>query len=213
MSKTYRFVQFWPAVGREYKNSGLKLLVLGESHYSWDGMPEDLHLITRRALEGKNRHRFWKSIAGLFDRESDFWDEVVFYNFIQHLVGNGPRQRPAKWMWTSERTVNGLKEVFRHQLPNRVLVLGKTTWQMLPGNECFPALAPPRRESRFPLLGKSLRNGLDVSDQFAYWYPTAGKDFALCAPIFHPGYPAGFNLPETQRTVSTLMKKSWKTPL
>jgi hypothetical protein len=213
MSKTYQSVQFWPAVGRKYENSDLKLLVLGESHYSWKGMPEDLHLTTRKAIEGKDAYRFWKDIAGLFDRGSNFWDEVVFYNFIQELVGSGPRQRPKECMWTSYHTVNGFKEVLQRHAPDRILVLGKTTWTNLPGNECFPALTPPQKESRFPLLGERFRRGLHITDQSAYWYPTAGKNFALCAPIFHPGYPAGFHLPETRETVRLLMKRSWKPPL
>jgi hypothetical protein len=209
MSNKYKSVRFWPAVGCNYKNSGLKLLVLGESHYPWEGMPEE-HLTTIKALEGKGRYRFWKDIARLFNKGADFWDEVVFYNFVQELVGDGPRQRPEGWMWDSQATVSGFKEVCQVHVPNRILVIGKTTWQNLPGNECFPAQGAPRIEHRFPILGERFLRGLHTSDQFAYWYPTAGKNFALCAPIFHPGYPAGFYLPETREIVRLLMKKSWK---
>jgi hypothetical protein len=218
MGKTYKSVQFWPAVGCNYEksgltNSGLKLLILGESHYPWEGMPKDLRLTTRDAIKAKDKRRFWKDIANLFDRGSDFWDDVIFYNFVQKLVGDGPRQRPQPSMWECKQTINGFKEICQHHTPDRILVIGKTNWKNMPGNKSFPDIALPREESRFPLLGERFRKGLDDSEQYAYWYPTVGGNFALCAPVFHPAYPAGFNLPATRETVKTLMKKSWKPPL
>jgi hypothetical protein len=139
-----------------------------------------------------------------------FWGDVIFYNFVQHLVGDGPRQRPHRGMWESDPTVSGFKEVLEVHAPDRVLVLGKTAWQMLPGNECFTAPNLPRKELRFRIPGESFRRGLDVSDQIAYWYPTTPGSYALCAPVFHPAYPAGFYRPETRETVKLLMKNSWK---
>jgi hypothetical protein len=211
MKRKYKSVQFWPVVGRKYKASKLKLLVLGESHYPWKGIGGDLRHTTQWAMDGKEGSILWKRVSGLFDRGADFWDDVIFYNFVQYLVGKGPRDRPEKEMWEGY-TVSGFKEVLCVHRPDRILVLGKTNWQMLPGNEHFSSPYLPRVESRFPITGERFRYGLHESDQSAYWYPTGHGGFALCAPIFHPAYPAGFYRPETRETVKILMKKSWKLP-
>lgn len=211
MACRYEFAQFWPVVGRNYKRSslGFKLLVLGESHYPWKGMPPK-HLTTITAF--KPSYRFWRAIAELFGRGPDFWDDVIFYNFVQELVSVGPRHRPDQWMWESGATVKGFKEVCRIHAPERILVLGKGTWQNLPGNKHYPRLTP-QKEASFPLVGAKFVRGLGRSDQFAYWYPIASRSFALCAPIFHPAYPAGFYSSETRKTIELLTQRSWRPPL
>ncbi len=188
---------------------GLRLLILGESHYPWEGMPP-IHLTTIAAF--KPSYRFRKAISNLFDQGQNFWDDVIFYNFVQELVPVGARHRPDESMWESNATVNGFKEVCQVHKPERILVLGKGTWQNLPGNEHYPK-SVPQKEPLFPLRGERFSRGLHPSDQFAYWYPTSSKSYALCAPIFHPAYPAGFYLPDTKRTVQLLMRNAWIPPI
>lgn len=190
MEETYEFAQFWPAVGLRYKDSSMKLLVLGESHYRWETMPEDRRLTTRFAIKAKEDYPFWRNIAGLFDRKSDFWDEVIFYNFVQEYVGIRPRQRPKRSMFESDAAVKGFREILRRHAPSRILVIGKANWTMLPGDQLFPGKTPPRVESRFP-LGEVFSRGILGSDRLACWYPTTDDEYALCAAIFHPGYPKG----------------------
>lgn len=218
---TYQFeaATFHPWVGDMYDTPhfGLKLLLIGESHYRWSGRPKIVSETTRAALlDGRDGYRFWRMLEDLLPRaEKDEpprgWDCVAFYNYVQHFVGDKPRDRPENWMWTSEPTVAGFKEVLHVCQPNRVLIVGKTNWAMLAGAEQFPC-NPPIREARFA-LPENFCAGLEPNiDRNAYWYPTGPDSYALCAPIFHPAFPRGFYDPATKRVVANLLDKRWRHP-
>jgi hypothetical protein len=60
---------------------------------------------------------------------TEFWEDVVFYNFIQARVGEHARDRPTKVMW--EKSIDAFVEIIHHTQPERVLVLGKANWENL----------------------------------------------------------------------------------
>jgi hypothetical protein len=214
---TYQFetAAFHPWIGNTYDSSyfGLKLLVMGESHYEGGGGLGVLSETTRIALrQGRDRGRFWRGLEDLITNAAGYrrgrgWDDVAFYNYVQHFVGRKPRDRPKEWMWTSEATVAGFKEVLRVCVPDRILIVGKTNWVRLGGAEQFPD-DPPVPEPRFN-LPESFCNGIPETDRSAYWYPTSPGSFALCAPIFHPAYPRGFHDPGTKQVLAKLLDSGW----
>ncbi len=140
---------FHPYVGIDYCQSrrfGLRVMVLGESHYEWPNMPRSVAETTRQAVkEGRQKGHFWGGISAKFETipttgSPSVWDSVAFYNYVQHFAGNKPRQRPTGAMWASKESVSGFKEVLRVLKPDRILVLGKTNWRMMAGGEThFPA--------------------------------------------------------------------------
>jgi hypothetical protein len=207
----FKYVRFHPAVGRSYVNSrfGLRILILGESQYCWDAMPENESHITLGAISSCDTYPFWKKLARLFS-DGEFWGHVMFYNYVQDIVGKGSRSRPTPRMWQSKAAINGFKEVLHTYKPQRILVIGKTTWRYMAGAKEFPE-GPPIEEPRFRFSEK-FNSNLAQSEQCAYWYPTVKGQFALAAPIYHPGYPAGFHQAETKRVADRLLKPTWKAP-
>ena len=119
MERRFKVAKFHPWVGEHYDDSNLgsRLLVLGESHYRWVGMPDKRELTTIEALKAsRHKHSFWRGLASLIGTHgrlegSSLWDHVAFYNYVQHIVGTGARQRPDERFWTSPQTVNAFKEV------------------------------------------------------------------------------------------------------
>ncbi len=60
---------------------------------------------------------------------SEFWREVAFYNFVQYLVGEDARVRPAEEMWHD--SLPAFVEVVCKLDVRRVLVLGLQNWSNL----------------------------------------------------------------------------------
>lgn len=60
---------------------------------------------------------------------SDLWGDVVFYNFVQFLVGGESRIRPTQEMW--ENSVPAFSEIITKLNPLQILVLGKENWTNL----------------------------------------------------------------------------------
>lgn len=203
-------VYFSPCVGSKYRESELKLLILGESHYGKGGA-EDLSEITVAAV-GDGKHRFFVSVRRLFDGGEDFWEEVAFYNYVQELAGCEPRQRPTEKMWACSHAAFGL--VLKKLQPDRILVVGKTTWLNKADQEQDYQGCSTTVERDFKLGSKFVQNMRKEWDEFRYarWYPTAQGKYALAAGIFHPAYPPGFSLAETKSVARRLLDAGWKPP-
>jgi hypothetical protein len=134
---------FDPWIGDRYRSEGIdgvRLLVLGESHYGPKSCEVPHYTCELVRLWGQQRrHRFYSSIQRLVvggqgwlssaERRA-FWDRVAFYNFVQSLVGERPRERPTPEMWEAahqpfEATIEELK-------PQVMLILGWQLHQNLP---------------------------------------------------------------------------------
>jgi len=113
-------------------------------------------------------------------------------------------------MWRNPESVQGFKEVLREYKPDRILVVGKDTWRYLPGKAEFPD-NPPVLEPGFR-LPNTFTEKLPNSERYAYWYPTGRGQFALAAPVFHPGYPEGFVGTQTKAVTRKLLRIDWKIP-
>jgi hypothetical protein len=134
---------FEPWVGGNYRTTGLdglRVMVLGESHY---GAPDTEKPSTTQDVVRKwgqsRRHRFFtltqKVITGTdaglsrADRRA-FWEQVAFYNFIQRFVGDGPRVRPTQALW--DDAAGPLLAVIEELKPHVLVVFGRALDAHLP---------------------------------------------------------------------------------
>ena len=131
-------VRFHPWVGEHYRNSmfGVRLLVLGESHYG-ETIDEnsDITSIVVRLWGQEHRSRFFTKIAQVLLRRTDtltdrtradVWEHVAFYNYVQTFVGPGPRIPPTPAEWAAADVP--FRVVLGELQPNAVLVLGRRLW-------------------------------------------------------------------------------------
>ena len=134
-------VGFHPWIGERYcanDRFGVRLLVLGESHYGQKGnetpdmTKEVVEWHTQRARTGDGeRLRFFTVVANILRGQrgwigdsdlAEVFQEIAFYNFVQTFVGDGPRGDPTFRQWVDAQTP--LKTVLDALRPDAVLVLG-----------------------------------------------------------------------------------------
>ena len=204
-------VSFFPYCGIRYRESRLRLLILGESHYGPD-RNSDQSETTLEAIQS-GEYRFFETIrhriGPCFHGETDFWEEVAFYNYVQKLAGTEARTRPSDEMWAFSHVAFG--KVLRALKPTRILVLGKTTWLNMADEEQDSPGCNAVVEPRFR-LGRDFGRNTPKGFRYACWYSTSQRTYALAAGIFHPAHPRGFYRPETTRVIKMLMNPNWKAP-
>jgi len=135
---------FDPWIGQKYWTDGLRgvrVLILGESHYGTEGT-EKRSFTTDIVREWgqEKRLRFFTITQQLFQdigsslpsdaQRVEFWDSVAFYNFIQSFVGEEARISPTHAMWRAASdaflaTVSELR-------PQLIVVLGLELRSQLP---------------------------------------------------------------------------------
>ena len=132
---------FEPWIGARYWSPGLngiRVLILGESSY---GPAESAYRestvddVLNLAQSARNPFftKVYKLVSGLESQNADrteFWERVAFYNFIQSLVGNGPRERPTDAMWLAAR--EPFLETLSDLRPQVIIALGYTLHRFLP---------------------------------------------------------------------------------
>jgi hypothetical protein len=192
-------VQFEPWCGDQYEAgiSGLRVLILGESHYHLcdedkECDEEETRVLRHRSLT-RDTVKFWKDhphsspvsyrVPGLFGMNKDrFWNSVIFYNYLQTFAGPGAKHRPKEEQWD-----DGSAEAFQSVLdtfqPDRILVLGMDTWRNLPSDPriLFRAPVPEARLQVQNNIGR--KNAVDA---MAYWYSSRSGKLALAMPVYHP---------------------------
>ncbi len=146
-------VYFLPWVGSDYENGGifgLKVMILGESHYDVGESRQATMEVMEAVLGGheKPKRRFWtnveialvggKQVGG--DRNR-FWHSVLFYNYIQESL-TGPRIPPRYALFQAAE--GAFLEVVERKSPDFILVLGERLWKNLPLDRQGPELSPTR---------------------------------------------------------------------
>lgn len=144
-------VYFKPFLGKNYKNSEQKIMVLGESHYLWekDQTPENSyewgHNLTNMVMEGvlegtHNSQQTFNNCKAIItgDYHSDnkeFWNDVIFYNYIQGFVGNSALSDHRDKQYLNEEMIDksrkALFEMIKEYTPNIVIVWGKDWSKMM----------------------------------------------------------------------------------
>ncbi len=136
-------VVFKPWVGSKYYQDnqfGLRVLVLGESHYHDGPVNPEFTIGVVKKLAQSERHPFFtKTAAVLLKKESatwlsdteraEVWEHVAFYNYIQSFVGGTSRIRPTEEMWLAAQ--KPFLSVIKELNPAVVLVLGFSLWSRL----------------------------------------------------------------------------------
>ena len=146
---------FQPYEGSRYRcaegfHDGLKLLVLGESHYVEgydpvkDSSPRACAPFTKEVVEdfflpiGSRPHYELNSIRGRLHRlltgidepteqqARDAWSKIAYANYIQKFVGDTALARKTSEHWRSGE--NALQGMLEYLAPDRVLIFGKATW-------------------------------------------------------------------------------------
>jgi hypothetical protein len=134
--KSISSIKFKPWLGDNYENENIKILILGESHYGNSDENKETFtqdVIKSWALREEGSIKFFTTIAKVLsdkidewlsdDDAKEFWNKVVFYNYIQDFVGQNARIRPTDEMWRqAEKPFN---EVLLKYQPDIVVVLGK----------------------------------------------------------------------------------------
>ncbi|MBM9536191.1 hypothetical protein [Desulfobulbus alkaliphilus] len=130
-------VIFQPWIGNLYRANnrfGVRVLVLGESHYGDEAetRPTVTTEVVRRLAQGE-RHSFFTKVSKVLlglDRNTwlnneargEVWEHISFYNYIQGFVSTDPRVRPTADMWESAR--EPFLQIIRDLNPQLILVLG-----------------------------------------------------------------------------------------
>lgn len=184
-------VGFVPFVGDRYEQGidGLRVLILGESHYAKDDKPRPSGNAKRRFTisefaEAANEHRTNRA-WGTFSRRCDSivsrvveptplqaalaWKQVAFANYVQDFAGDGARQRPTGPQWTQARNV--FPVLLERLKPNMILALGRQLWDHMPGvKTALPAIAAPRSPR-------------------TVWRMDYQGGHALMSWVYHPSWP------------------------
>jgi hypothetical protein len=196
---------------------GRKILVLGESLYHScekdlvcrESMSNAFKSIYHRGLTQKvvMSWRDWKGRSPLSCRvpqlfresKGEFWNRVVFYNYLQDFAGEEARDRPNDALWANdERNAAAFQEVLDHFEPDRILVLGKKLWTNLP-SKSPPLFRSPSQEQRLP-VSNDVRS-YNADERICYWYYSSSGHPALAMPIMHP-VSVRFSLNEWVKPVS-----------
>src|SRR5260370_12636775 len=197
---------FNPWVGKNYGTKScfrIPIMVLGESHYDWKERSISHRRVTveliKDELDGGNGIRFYTNIVASFlgaipnsEQRKEFWNSVLFYNYIQEFVGNGPRMRPEYRMWSQS------EPTFRHVLskykPRLISIFGFTLWDELPnwGHDADPLKV----------------DGLSVA---CYNFDAPGRFTALAPKLRHPSSSFNFRTwhPILREAVGRVGGKSW----
>lgn len=138
-------IQFKPWIGPQYATQGiegLRILILGESHYGDEGEEyEDCTSDVVKEWAIEKRLAFFTKIAKSVlrlpaeeyitdEQKAIFWNSVAFYNYIQKFVGDEPRQRPSYDMWDPSK--NAFIQTIKQIKPQLCVVFGYELWGNLP---------------------------------------------------------------------------------
>lgn len=138
-------IVFEPWIGSKYfsdNHFGLRVLVLGESHYG--DVSETRSTVTTevvRLLAQNERHPFFTKVSKVLlgldgstwldnHARGEIWEHVAFYNYIQGFVGDDSRIRPSSDLWTFSK--QPFLDVVQKLSPMVILVLGKELGSHIP---------------------------------------------------------------------------------
>lgn len=171
---------FDPWVGARYRTdgvSGMRVLILGESHYGDVGTESRSFTIeVVRKWGQEKRLRFFTLTQKLVlgrgpgwvssEERAEFWERVAFYNFVQCFTGPGPRYRPMEAMWhaAAQPFLDTLVELEPHLL----VVLGFELHRHL-----------PRVPQNVYVCG--VQHPSSVGFQCGKWHPVIAGGFAAVA--------------------------------
>jgi len=143
-------VIFTPWVGKNYSKEENKILILGESHYSDTDFKEktdfttDIINIFLQYKLGNEGHQSWMNTFTKFTNVlnegtaeiqelENFWNSIMFYNYVQKAVKGGARVSPSKNDF--DISYLALKEVLNKYKPKTIIIWGNRLWNHLPNDD------------------------------------------------------------------------------
>ncbi|MBQ8500862.1 MAG: hypothetical protein IJ494_00935 [Bacteroides sp.] len=154
-------INFQPWVGDAYESGGIlrqKILVLGESHYctslneeneclgtSPQECPKLCPRFTCRVMEqfltvydGRRSLQsyvcFERAVMGKVLTEEErkqFWNSVLFYNYVQGVVLGGARKKPISQEYQDSE--EAFEELLKTYQPDKIIVWGQRLYNAMPG--------------------------------------------------------------------------------
>lgn len=148
-------IRYKPRKGKNYDSGGmfgLKLMILGESHYEWKPGALTSNIsdeLINENIKGARSHRFYtnvfQAVTGQSKRSAglpavkEFWESVLFYNYVQVPVGEKPRKSPSTAMWKDSKPA--VVQTVQKYEPDAILALGIRLWRRLKHLEIVDRLA------------------------------------------------------------------------
>ncbi len=209
---------FRPFLGKNYNKEGfdgIKLLILGESHYCKNKNscpkcgkedPEDCFNFTNNVVQeylgfkkGEFESKSWMSTFTRFtnvllgdkvgnDEIIDFWESIVFYNYVQSALETSRKEPKSEQFYESEKA---FKEVLRRYKPDLIIVWGIRLWEYLPDIGHYG-------EER------KIHGAIDK----IYYYKSGVKDIPAF-PVYHPA-SSKYNYDDSrkiQKAIDIIKKK------
>jgi hypothetical protein len=159
------FIKFFPYIGKKYKETSPKIMVLGESHYIGDKSKTDEQIeednrdnySTRKVFFyeyldpeafGENGthpdpyvrcyRNFAAMISGKGYHDSDYiWDYLSFYNFFQKYIGKGSKGKEYKNDDLIKNSGKAYFEVINILKPDLIIAWGRTLlYYEVPQEDC-----------------------------------------------------------------------------
>lgn len=183
---------------------GKRILVLGESHYCQnelkeggscfplcqkEKMDEDCFLQTEAVIRnyvedysGEKYQQtflcFERAVLGKEisqDERKDFWDRVMFYNYVQFSL-SGPRTSPTNEQWSMSE--NAFKELLETYMPDYIIVWGTRLYDALPA-----------------LDGEGSDFSISEDIKTELWTYTINGKKIPALKVYHPSTPNGKSWP------------------
>ncbi|WP_312083255.1 hypothetical protein [Epilithonimonas hominis] len=122
---------FSPWIGKNYSQSRYgKLLIIGDSHYFKNGLPNDLTGFTKAQIAELDdiAGSFHKTILKIFGHEkhSDFWENVAFANAVQSAFTSSD-QIPT--VAEKDKAELAFREYLNLLKPEKVIVFSSRLWE------------------------------------------------------------------------------------
>lgn len=130
-----------PWVGNQYKSgiNGKRIAIVGYSHWKGNDDPdEDNEDVTKvvldKVLEGKYSNiTFYNKIQSYFGRESvDFWNNVLFFNFIPNYIGLAEKRHAEGSDAQVEIGKQRFYDILQKYQPHSVFIFSRKAWESLP---------------------------------------------------------------------------------
>jgi hypothetical protein len=129
---------YW--IGKNYRDdtNRPKICVVGFSHYYQPGSADSSHFTVatvEEVVSGKSSLGFFTQIASYFDCGSDFWNRVVFFNFLPDCVGSEEEKFGDGSADQLELGRARALRIMRDAKPDKVLVFTYKGWNAFPPTE------------------------------------------------------------------------------
>ena len=140
---------FQPWIGNHYDCSETKLLLLGQSAYSWRNeknklrhptpdLPTEMVKEVLDDFRSANDMRFMKMLSRGLAGEKEpskerlhyVWHRIAFTNYVGGTTGEGPGTPPTPAMW--EAAKRAFPNILNKLRPRRIIVIGKGMWSKMP---------------------------------------------------------------------------------